>query len=112
GLPSRPRSKHKRRRGWPCSPPQAVQGRRQRMTGRGPGYPGRPARRGAARYRGAMTTADWMRRGATAIAAARTAIGVLALAAPTLVARPWVGPDRGTVPRVLGRALGGRDLVL
>jgi hypothetical protein len=54
----------------------------------------------------------WIRGGATAIAAARTAIGVLALAAPTLVTRPWLGRDRGAAPRVLGRALGGRDLVL
>jgi hypothetical protein len=37
---------------------------------------------------------------------------VVALAAPTLVTRPWLGPDRGPAARVLGRALGGRDLVL
>ena len=55
---------------------------------------------------------DWVRGGATAIAAARTAIGVVALAAPTLVTRPWLGPDRGPAARVLGRALGGRDLAL
>jgi hypothetical protein len=63
-------------------------------------------------YRGAMTTTDWVRGGATALAAARTAIGVVALAAPTLVTRPWLGPDRGPAARVLGRALGGRDLAL
>ena len=63
-------------------------------------------------YRGAMTTSDWVRGGATAMAAARTAIGVVALAAPTLVTRPWLGPDRGPAARVLGRALGGRDLAL
>jgi hypothetical protein len=56
--------------------------------------------------------ADWVRGGATALAAARTAIGVVALAAPTLVTRPWLGPDRGPAARVLGRALGGRDLAL
>ena len=55
---------------------------------------------------------DWVRTGATAIAAARTAIGVVAIAAPTLVTRPWLGPDRGPAVRVLGRALGGRDLAL
>jgi hypothetical protein len=62
------------------------------------------------RLRGGAT--DWVRGGATAIAAARTAIGVVALAAPTLVTRPWLGPDRGPAARVLGRALGGRDLAL
>ena len=59
-----------------------------------------------------MTTSDWARTGATAIAAARTAIGVVAVAAPTLVTRPWLGPDRGPAVRVLGRALGGRDIAL
>jgi hypothetical protein len=56
--------------------------------------------------------AGWIRGGATALAAARTAIGVVALAAPTLVTRPWLGPDHGPAARVLGRALGGRDLAL
>jgi hypothetical protein len=56
--------------------------------------------------------ADRVRGAATALAAARTAIGVVALAAPTLVTRPWLGPDRGPAARVLGRALGGRDLAL
>ena len=37
---------------------------------------------------------------------------MVALAAPTLVTRPWLGPDRGPAARVLGRALGGRDLAL
>ena len=59
-----------------------------------------------------MTTSGWIQGGAAALAAARTAIGVLALAAPTLVTRPWLGQDRSAAPRVLGRALGGRDLVL
>jgi hypothetical protein len=59
-----------------------------------------------------MTNSDWVRGGATAIAAARTAIGVVALAAPTVVTRPWLGPDRGPAVRVLGRGLGGRDLAL
>lgn len=49
---------------------------------------------------------------ATAIAAARTALGVVALASPSLVARPWVGQAGGPAARVLGRALGGRDLTL
>jgi len=37
---------------------------------------------------------------------------VVALAAPAVVTRPWLGPDRGPAVRVLGRALGGRDLAL
>lgn len=60
-----------------------------------------------------------LRRGATAVAAARVAIGVLALARPDVPSRPWVGvgtgPGAGTaglVARVFGRALGGRDLSL
>jgi len=60
-----------------------------------------------------------LRRGATAVAAARVAIGVLALARPGVPSRPWVGvgagPGDGTAglaARVLGRALGGRDLGL
>ena len=58
-------------------------------------------------------TAAWVRRGATALAAARTAIGVVALTSPALVGRPWVGAAAdGTHGRVLARALGGRDLAL
>jgi hypothetical protein len=58
-------------------------------------------------------TAAWVRRGATALAAARTAIGVVALASPALVGRPWVGAGaEATTGRVLARALGGRDLAL
>lgn len=60
-----------------------------------------------------------LRRGATAVAAARVAIGVLALARPDVPSRPWVGVGTGTgdgtaglVARVFGRALGGRDLSL
>ena len=68
--------------------------------------------RGGAAGRIPGGTADRVRGGATALAAARTAIGVVALAAPTLVTRPWLGPDRGPAVRVLGRALGGRDLAL
>jgi hypothetical protein len=47
------------------------------------------------------------------MAAARTTIGVVALASPALVGRPWVGSAaEGTPGRVLARALGGRDLAL
>ncbi|HLX47272.1 MAG TPA: hypothetical protein VKS82_02960 [Streptosporangiaceae bacterium] len=58
--------------------------------------------------------AAWLRRGATALAAARTAIGLAALASPALIARPWVGAGaaKAAPGRVLGRALGGRDLAL
>jgi hypothetical protein len=59
------------------------------------------------------TISAWARRGATAVAAGRVAIGVVALTAPPLVARPWVGEAAGSAEgRVLARALGGRDLAL
>lgn len=58
-------------------------------------------------------TAAWVRHGATALAAARAALGVVALASPALVGRPWVGTTTdGARGRVLARALGGRDLAL
>jgi hypothetical protein len=57
-------------------------------------------------------TSDWFRRGAAAVALGRTALGVAALVSPTLIARPWVGEVSGPALRVLGRALGGRDLAL
>lgn len=63
-----------------------------------------------------------LRRGATAVAAARVAIGVAALAWPAVPSRPWVGTGTGSTgadgtdgdlpSRVFGRALGGRDLAL
>ncbi len=56
--------------------------------------------------------AAWARGGAIAVAAARTALGVAALISPSLVARPWIGAAGGAPARVLGRALGGRDLAL
>jgi hypothetical protein len=55
----------------------------------------------------------WIRGGAAALAVARTGIGVVALAAPEVVGRPWVGEAAGTAQgRLLTRALGGRDLAL
>jgi len=59
-----------------------------------------------------VVTPDRLRRAAVALAAARTAMGVTALAAPSLIWRPWVGDTRGFPARVLGRALGSRDLAL
>jgi hypothetical protein len=54
-----------------------------------------------------------LRRGGCAVAAARAALGVTALAWPAVPARPWVGGAAdGVAARVLGRALGGRDLAL
>jgi len=47
-----------------------------------------------------------------ALAVGRVAMGVTALAAPSLIWRPWVGDTRGVPAHVLGRALGGRDLAL
>jgi hypothetical protein len=47
------------------------------------------------------------------LAWARTALGVVAFAAPTLPSRPWVGTDAGRAStRTLTRALGARDVAL
>jgi hypothetical protein len=60
-----------------------------------------------------VNTAEWLRRGAAATAAGRVGLGLVALTCPSLVARPWVGPSGDSqAGRVLGRALGGRDLAL
>jgi hypothetical protein len=54
-----------------------------------------------------------LRRGATAVAVGRVALGVTALAWPSIPARPWVGAAADDVAaRVFGRALGARDLAL
>jgi hypothetical protein len=55
-----------------------------------------------------------LRRGATAVAAGRVALGAVALAWPSVPARPWVGPAAADdiTARVFGRALGARDLAL
>ena len=54
-----------------------------------------------------------LRGAATALAAARVGLGLVALARPALVARPWVGPAGEELGgQVLGRALGARDLAL
>ena len=55
----------------------------------------------------------WLRRGATAVAAGRVALGVTALAWPAVPARPWVGGSADDLAaRVFGRALGARDIAL
>jgi hypothetical protein len=47
------------------------------------------------------------------VAWGRVGIGVSALAAPTLMARPWIGVDaRSSGSRLLARTMGGRDLAL
>lgn len=70
--------------------------------------------------------ADQARMLALSIAGARVALGAVAIAAPGIALRPWVGataaaspgPTAATSPSpnpattVLGRALGGRDLAL
>ncbi len=54
-----------------------------------------------------------LRRGATVVAAGRVAIGLIALAWPSVPARPWVGTAADDVAsRVFGRALGARDVAL
>ncbi len=48
-----------------------------------------------------------------AVAAGRVALGVTALAFPSVPARPWVGASADDLTaQVFGRALGGRDLAL
>jgi hypothetical protein len=47
------------------------------------------------------------------IALGRVAIGTVAVVAPTVVARPWIGAaSEGTANRLLARTMGGRDLAL
>jgi hypothetical protein len=59
------------------------------------------------------TIPSLLRQGATAMAAGRVALGVTALAWPSVPARPWVGAAAdGVAARVFGRALGARDLAL
>lgn len=54
-----------------------------------------------------------LRRGAAAVAVGRVAIGLAALAAPSVPSRPWVGAAADDLAaRVFGRALGARDLAL
>jgi len=54
-----------------------------------------------------------LRDGARAVAAGRVALGLTALAWPSVPARPWVGSAADDLTaRVFGRALGARDLAL
>ena len=54
-----------------------------------------------------------LRNGARAVAAGRVALGLTALAWPSVPARPWVGAtSENLAARVFGRALGARDLAL
>jgi hypothetical protein len=54
-----------------------------------------------------------IRRAALAVAAGRVGLGVTALAAPSVPARPWVGASADELgAQVFGRALGARDLAL
>lgn len=58
-------------------------------------------------------TPELLRRGAQTVAAGRVALGVAALAWPSIPARPWVGAAADDLAaRVFGRALGARDLAL
>lgn len=71
-----------------------------------------PARDGrAAKTAGAVPALA--RQAPWAVAAGRVGIGLVALAWPSVPARPWVGRGSGDLAaRVLGRALGARDLAL
>jgi hypothetical protein len=54
-----------------------------------------------------------LRAGVTAVAAGRVALGLTALAWPSVPARPWVGGTADDLAvRVFARALGARDLAL
>jgi len=54
-----------------------------------------------------------LRRGAVTVAAGRVALGLAALAWPSVPARPWVGAAADDLAaRVFGRALGARDVAL
>lgn len=54
-----------------------------------------------------------LRRGAWAVAAGRVALGLTAIAWPSVPARPLVGAAAGDVAgRVFGRAVGARDVAL
>jgi hypothetical protein len=57
---------------------------------------------------------DQARQIAEAIAVGRIAIGIVALVAPAVPLRPWVGRDFAWQPRakLLARSLGARDLAL
>jgi hypothetical protein len=57
---------------------------------------------------------DKARQIAEAIALGRIGIGIIALVAPTVPLRPWVGRDFAWQPRakLLARSLGARDLAL
>jgi hypothetical protein len=62
---------------------------------------------------GVRLSRDQARRLAFANGAARCALGVVALAGPGVPLAPWVGDaSRAPAPRLLARALGGRDLAL
>jgi hypothetical protein len=56
----------------------------------------------------------YLRAAVAAVAAGRLALGVVAVARPGLPARAWLGNTLGSgvAPRLLGHALGGRDIAL
>lgn len=61
----------------------------------------------------AAMDSDLARRFAHLVAWGRVGIGVTAITAPTLMARPWIGPSaEGAAARLLARTMGGRDLAL
>jgi len=49
---------------------------------------------------------------ALAVAGMRVTLGLVAMVAPDLALRPWVGRAAGPERRVLARALGARDIAL
>jgi hypothetical protein len=61
-----------------------------------------------------LLSRDQARLGALSLAGMRSSIGMAALLVPEALLKPWIGPRyaRGPVAKLLGRALGGRDLAL
>src|SRR5450755_463871 len=72
-----------------------------------------PGQAGGRAHVTSMTIPALLRDGARAVAAGRVALGLTALAWPSVPARPWVGSAADDLTaRVFGRALGARDLAL
>lgn len=55
---------------------------------------------------------DRARRLALTVAGLRVALGAVAMVAPDMALRPWVGRGTGAERRVLARSLGARDVAL
>src|SRR5581483_4627507 len=62
---------------------------------------------------GTTTAPGLPHRVALGLAICRVGLGLMAIVEPSPISRPWIGASRDEVgPRVLARALGGRDVAL